>query len=155
MLSFIETFTFKFVNLTEHPPQTPPLSDREPDGSAQDSASAMHDYYRLKRDLLIVTVVATVVIFGSVYFFYSLNTALNYLLGACTGVVYLSLLARDVERLGSGSKGMGGARLALFVVVIVLAMKIQPLEVIPVFLGFLTYKLTLIFYTIRSTIPRS
>lgn len=122
------------------------------DAPSQQLSPAMQDYYQLQRELLVVTLVMTVVIFISVYCFYSLNTALNYLVGACTGVVYLRMLARDVERLGSGSKRPGLTRFALFIGVFILATQVKPLAIVPIFLGFLTYKAALIIYMLRSFI---
>jgi ATP synthase protein I len=51
--------------------------------------ASMQEFYQLQQELLLITVALTGVIFISVWIFYSLNVALNYLLGACTGVVYL------------------------------------------------------------------
>ncbi|MFM7793471.1 MAG: ATP synthase subunit I, partial [Microcystis panniformis] len=49
----------------------------------------MREYYQLQNTLLITTLILSGVIFIPVCLFYSLNTALNYLLGAMVGVVYL------------------------------------------------------------------
>ncbi|WP_204368417.1 hypothetical protein [Neosynechococcus sphagnicola] len=75
----------------------------------------MGEYYQLKRNLLTITSLLSLSIFGCVWGFYSLTIALNYLIGACAGVVYLSLLARNVEQLGSQTKRMGKAHFAVFV----------------------------------------
>lgn len=115
-----------------------------------ESGASMNDFYRLQKELLVVTVILTGLIFFPVWYFYSLNTALNYLIGACAGVVYLKLLARNVERLGTEKSQIGKSHLATFVVVIVLATQVKSLHVLPVFLGFLTYKGTLLVYTLRT-----
>jgi len=113
-------------------------------------SASMTEYYRLQNELLITTVVLTGLMFFPVWYFYSLNTALNYLIGACTGVVYLKLLARNVERLGTEKQQISKTHLALFVGVIVVATQVKDLHVLPVFLGFLTYKGTLLVYTLRT-----
>ncbi|MBW4440111.1 MAG: ATP synthase subunit I [Plectolyngbya sp. WJT66-NPBG17] len=113
-------------------------------------SESMTEYYRLQNELLTTTVVLIGLIFFPVWYFYSLNTALNYLIGACTGVVYLKLLARNVERLGTEKQQISKTHLALFVGVIVIATQVKELHVLPVFLGFLTYKGALLVYTLRT-----
>ena len=114
----------------------------------------MEDFYRLQSRLLKTTLVFTVIIFVSVWLAYSLHIALNYLIGACTGVVYLRMLSKNVERLGQGSGGVSSSRLALVVALILVASQWNQLEIMPVFLGFLTYKAALIGYTIWTAVPR-
>jgi ATP synthase protein I len=111
--------------------------------------SSMQEFYQLYQELLVITLVLTGVIFASVWWFYSLNIALNYLLGACTGVVYLRMLAKDVERLGREKQSLSKTRLALLVALILLASRWNQLQIMPIFLGFLTYKATLLIYVVR------
>lgn len=113
----------------------------------------MEEFYQLQQELLLITVALTGVIFIFVWIFYSLNIALNYLLGACTGVVYLKVLARNVERLGRDRKQIGKSHLAIFIGLIIVATQWNQLHVLPVFLGFLTYKGTLLIYMFRSLMP--
>ena len=109
----------------------------------------MQEFYQLYQELLVTTLVLTGIIFVSVWIAYSLNIALNYLLGACAGVLYLKMLAKDVERLGREKKSLSKTRLALLVALILLASQWNQLQILPIFLGFLTYKATLIIYVIR------
>lgn len=109
---------------------------------------SMKEYYELKTTWLIGILVFATVCFGLVWIFYDLNIALNYLLGATFSLVYLNMLSKEVERVGSSKRKIGGTRLALFIGLMVVATRWQHLQVIPIFLGFLTYKITLIFYVL-------
>ena len=111
----------------------------------------MHEFYQLYQELLVATLALTGIIFIFVWIFYSLNIALNYLIGACTGVVYLRMLAKDVERLGREKERLSKTRLALLIGLILLASRWNQLQIMPIFLGFLTYKAALIIYVIRTS----
>lgn len=113
---------------------------------------SLPEFDQLKQNLLVVTLVLTGVIFISVWIFYSLNIALNYLLGAIAGVVYLRMLAKDVERIGAGNQRFSPNRLALVAGLIIVGLKWEQLEFLPIFLGFLTYKITIIIYTLKTTL---
>jgi len=138
----------------------PPIDEGEeeeltPDGSRSQSFAsdgAMAEYYRLQQDLLLSTLALTGIIFLFVWFFYGLPTALNYLIGACTGVVYLRMLSKSVARLGRSQQRLGSSRLALVVGLILVATQWQQLAVMPVFLGFLTYKAALIGYILWTAV---
>lgn len=112
----------------------------------------MQEFYQLSQELLLWTLALTGIIFISVWIFYSLKIALNYLIGACTGVVYLRMLAKDVERLGREKERLSQTRLALLIGLILLASQWNQLQILPIFLGFLTYKAALIIYVLRTTL---
>ncbi len=114
------------------------------------SDNSMDEYQQLKLELYLITVSITIVAFIAVATTYGLRIALNYLLGAVAGVVYLRLLARDVDRIGNGNIRLSPNRLALFVVLIIVAAKWHQLQVLPVFLGFLTYKAAILIYLLRT-----
>ncbi len=118
------------------------------DSKSLEDHDSMADFYQLQRSLLLTTLALTGIIVFPVWYFFSLNTAFNYLVGAVVGLAYLRMLAKDVERLGQqrlGAKGLG-----LFVILILVASKWQQLHILPVFLGFLTYKPAIIIYTVKS-----
>jgi ATP synthase protein I len=140
------------VSLSEETTEPTPTIRQEAQSGNEDSepVGSMQEFYRLSMELLSITLVVTGIIFVSVWIFYSLNIALNYLLGACAGLVYIRMLAKDVERLGPEKQKLSKTRFALLVIVILLASRWDELQVMPIFLGFLTYKATLIFYVIRT-----
>jgi ATP synthase protein I len=128
----------------------------QPDSLPAEPSNSMQEFYQLQKELLLTTLALTGIIFISVWIVYSRNTALNYLLGACTGVVYLKVLARNVERLGREKERIGKSQLAIFIGLIIVATQWNQLHVLPIFLGFLTYKATLLVYTLRTLmVPES
>jgi ATP synthase protein I len=140
------------VSLSEEPIDPTPTTRQDAQSGFEDTEpvdSSMQEFYQLYQELLVITLVLTGIIFVSVWIFYSLNIALNYLLGACTGVLYLRMLAKDVERLGRGKQQLSKTRLALLIILILLASRWNQLQILPIFLGFLTYKATLIIYVVR------
>lgn len=117
---------------------------------SDDQKDPMAEYYQLQRTLYTYTLLLIAIIFPSVWYLYSLNTALNYLIGAIVSVVYLRFLAKDVERLGQQQQRLGGKGLGIFLILMLIASKWQQLSILPVFLGFLTFKGAIIAYTLQS-----
>ncbi len=140
------------VSLSENSTDPTPTTQQDTQSGFEDTepvSSSMQEFYQLYQELLVITLALTGIIFISVWIAYSLNIALNYLLGACAGVLYLRLLAKDVERLGREKQALSKTRLALLVALILLASRWNQLQILPIFLGFLTYKATLIIYVVR------
>ena len=115
----------------------------------------MADFYELRNNLLIAVAAISAVIFIAVLLAYGLNIALNYLLGAVVGLIYVRMLAKDVEKIGAGSNRISKVRLVLLVGIIAIASKLDSLEILPIFFGFLSYKIALILYTLRAVIQPS
>ncbi|RZM83041.1 ATP synthase subunit I [Leptolyngbya iicbica LK] len=113
----------------------------------------MDSFYRLQAQLLRITIAFSAIVFVATCFTYSLHIGLNYLLGSCTGMVYLRMLSKNVEAIGRSSTRISSSRLALVAAMILVASQWNQLEVMPVFLGFLTYKAALIGYTIWAVVP--
>ena len=140
------------MNSTDETPQLTESVDEattleEPSVKSLDNS--MGEYQQLKQELYLITLAITAVAFATVVYFYGLRIAGNYLLGAVTGVVYLRLLARDVDRLGTETMKLSLNRQALVIVLMLVAAKWNQLQILPVFLGFLTYKAALLVYLVR------
>jgi ATP synthase protein I len=117
--------------------------------TASANPSSMQEYHTLKRSLYLLTLAITAISFAAAWIAYSADTALSYLIGSLSGILYLRMLAKGVERLGVGASSTGGnSRLAIFVGLIVVAAQVERLQLVPVFLGFITYKISLLAYSL-------
>lgn len=132
-------------------PLTPDQTQDEP--SYGFKGDSMDEFYALRRELLFTTLAFTAVAFASVLAYYGSSVALSYLFGAAVGLYYLRMLAKSVEQLTS-QKGLGKSRIALVAILVILAARWDQIQILPAFLGFLTYKLALIYYTLRITLLR-
>ena len=117
------------------------------------SSNSLDEYGDLKFKLFVITLITSGVISLVVWGVCGLNLALNYLLGAGVGMVYLRMLSKDIDQLGQQRKQLSytkPSRFVLFTVLIVAAARAEYLHVLPVFLGFLTYKAAILVYTIQD-----
>lgn len=112
------------------------------------ASESMQEYYALQRELLVTTLILIGICFPAAWYFYDRDVALNYILGAFTGVIYLRLLGKNVEKLGQGGS-VGKSQVGVFVVVMIAATQIDQLSPLPIFLGFLTFKAAIFVYTLR------
>jgi len=141
------------VNLSKEPTNNLVSSEVNPsdDTSNLGNGNSMEEFYHLQKTLLVISLILTGIISLVVGFIYSVNITLNYLLGAMVGLVYLKMLGRDVERLGQQTGISNGKRLAIFAGLIIVASQVQQLHILPVFLGFLTYKIAILIYSLQIT----
>jgi ATP synthase protein I len=135
-----------------HTEPTPATGDIPETASASSEpvTNPMQDFYQLQQQLFIYSLAVTGIIFISTWIGFNLNIALNYLLGAIAGVVYLKMLARDVERIGRQQERLSKTRLALFIGLIIVATRLKELQILPIFLGFLTFKVAIVLHTLQS-----
>ena len=104
----------------------------------------MEEYNRLKFKLLAITIASGIIIGLAVWAWYGWNIALSYFVGALVGTAYFRMLTKGVDRLGTESNRLGFSRLGLFVLLIAIAAKSDQLEILPAFLGFMTYKVAVL-----------
>ncbi len=115
--------------------------------------SAVPEYERLKLWLVRGTLLLSWGTFALCWWVYDLNVAVSYLLGAMVGLIYLRLLARSVGQMGTtGRTPFVSSRLLLVVALFILVVRWPSLKLLPAILGFLTYKLTILLYTIHITL---
>lgn len=100
----------------------------------------MTEFFRLRQRVLRLTLIITIgasLLTGLVW---TLQTSLSLLAGAAAGILYLLLLSRSVERLGKRSNSLGKAHLGIPILLFILALRLQGLDLLPAFLGFVLYK---------------
>ncbi len=124
------------------------LSQPDPmDPIAATSAQAQSDpaeYERLQLELLLTTLGVGLGVTLCVALVYSPLMAGNYGLGLLGGMLYLRMLGRSVAQLGKTQARLGSTRFAVLIGLIVLAAKLPSLQILPIFFGFLSYKIALL-----------
>ncbi len=124
--------------------QSDPMDPLAPLGTSGQAKSDPAEYERLQLELLLTTLGVGLGITLCVALVYSPLIAGNYGLGMLGGVVYLRMLGRSVAQLGKTRAQLGATRFAVLIGLIVLAAKLPSLQVLPIFFGFLSYKIALL-----------
>ena len=114
------------------------------------AVSPMTDYYGLQKRLYQFMAGLALVLFPATCLLYSFSTGLSYLLGALTGMLYFHLLSKSVASLGRSADRVGKFRLLIVALVFAVAFKLRMLELVPIFLGFLTFKAAILLDAFRS-----
>ena len=116
--------------------------DLESSGNNSGDLSAEYLLLQLRifRINLVVTAFAAVVSI----LFVDLNAAISLLLGACSGIIYLRLLAKNIGSLGKSSSSVGKVQLIVPAALVLVVAKVPDLHLLPSLVGFLLYKPSLI-----------
>jgi ATP synthase protein I len=109
-------------------------------GSTEDLSNGMEHFQRLRRRLLVSTLLASLTAVPVCWLLFDLPAALSLLVGAVAGLLYLVLLARSVARLGGDRRSVGKIQLLVPVVLVLASARIPGLELVPALVGFLLYK---------------
>ena len=102
--------------------------------------NGMEHFQRLRRRLLLATVIATAATVPLCWLLFDAATALSLLVGALCGLLYLLLLARSVARIGGDRRSVGKIQLLVPVVLVLASSRLPQLELVPALVGFLLYK---------------
>ena len=116
--------------------------DLESSGNTSGDLSSEYVLLQLRifRINLVVTAFAAVVSI----LFVDLNAAISLLLGACSGIIYLRLLAKNIGSLGKSSSSVGKVQLIVPAALVLVVAKVPDLHLLPSLVGFLLYKPSLI-----------
>ncbi|AGY58483.1 ATP synthase subunit I [Gloeobacter kilaueensis] len=128
------------------------VSELQADGSQPGAAEdPLAEYKALKRRIYLTTMAIAAAAFAIVLVTYSFNTALSYLVGAASGLLYLRMLDRSVSGIGAAGGKVGSfGRIGVFAAVMILVIKSGTLQILPAFFGFLTVKAAILFDTLRT-----
>ncbi|CAM6124644.1 unnamed protein product [Calypogeia fissa] len=126
-------------------------------------------YLELKRRLQLLTLAIGCLGTGCAYFTYSPEIAGSYGVGLLGALLYVRLLGNSVDGLGSSSsagaarQAMGSPRLMVPVVLVMVynrwnallvpELSVMPLDLIPMLLGFFTYKAATLVETFKELLP--
>ena len=114
------------------------------DSSEKASKSSSEEYAQLQQRIFQVILVVSALAVAITAYFFDIVTASSLLLGSMFGAIYLRLLARSVGKLGKSGRHVSKVQLLVPVVLVLVASRLQQIELIPSLLGFLLYKPSLI-----------
>jgi len=100
----------------------------------------MQHFQRLRRRLLLSTLLASATAFPLCWALFNRSSALSLLVGSLAGLLYLALLARSVARMGADQRSIGKIQLLVPVLLVMASTRLPQLELLPALVGFLLYK---------------
>ena len=114
------------------------------ESSGNNSGDLSAEYVLLQLRIFRINLV--VIAFAAVVsiLFVDLNAAISLLLGACSGIIYLRLLAKNIGSLGKSSSSVGKVQLIVPAALVLVVAKVPDLHLLPSLVGFLLYKPSLI-----------
>ena len=117
---------------------------------AQRHVDPMDDYVRLQQRLMMATLAVSAAAVPLSWIFFGGSAATSLLLGACSGLLYLRLLARSVGSIGKGSRSVGRFQLLVPVLLVIAALRIPAIELLPALAGFVLYKPALLLQAVLA-----
>ena len=119
-----------------------------PELSAEAPKASCTDYAKLQQRIIIATLIVSTFVVSISAILFDLKIASSLLVGAMSGILYLRLLARSVGNLGKNSNTVSKVQLLVPVVLVLSVSRLPQLELLPVLLGFLLYKPSIILQSI-------
>ena len=113
-------------------------SSNDPSGALED------DYLRLQGRIYRLTLIVSLLSLVISLVFFSFQSSLSLSLGAVSGILYLRLLSKGIEKIGKTTKTLGKTQLAVPVLLVLVVSKLPSLHLLPALLGFILYKPSLI-----------
>ncbi len=108
------------------------------------SGNSVNEYVLLQQRIFRMTFVLAGFLTLLTFILFDLHVALSLLLGACSGVLYLRLLAKSIGSLGRNSSSVSKFQLLVPVLLFLVVFKLPELQLLPALVGFLLYKPSLI-----------
>ena len=108
------------------------------------SGDLSEEYVLLQLSIFRINLAVTALAVLVSILFVDLNAAISLLLGACSGIIYLRLLAKNIGSLGKSSSSVGKVQLIVPVALVLVVAKVPELNLLPALVGFLLYKPSLI-----------
>ncbi len=121
--------------------------------SGEANLAALEEYAQLQRRIFTTALVVIALSFSLSAFFLGLQFSISLLVGAFSGLIYLRLLARNIGKLGKGSKAVSKVQLLVPVMLVLAVSRLPQLDLLPALIGFILYKPSMalqVFFESRS-----
>ena len=122
----------------------------ESKSEAQRQVDPMNDYLHLQQRLMMATLAVSAAAVPLSWIWFGGSAAASLLLGACSGLLYLRLLARSVASLGKSSRSVGRFQLLVPVILVIAALRVPAIELLPALAGFVLYKPALLLQAVLA-----
>ena len=111
---------------------------------SKSSEDSLNEYVSLQLRIFRITLVLAAFSSLLTIILFDLHAAISLLLGACSGMLYLRLLAKSIGSLGTSSSSVSKFQLIVPVLLFLVVLKLPELQLLPALVGFLLYKPSLI-----------
>jgi len=108
------------------------------------SGDANAEYIQLQLRIFRMEIILTVFAVLICSIFFDRHSAISLCIGACSGILYMRLLARGIGKLGKSSMSVSKVQLLVPILLFFLISRFPEIQLWPALLGFLLYKPSLI-----------